>query len=119
MMVPGGAVAGWKQLGWKENTPPIKNEEAAAVRRVTFSGGVKFQDVAPTKTKNLSADIEEIASSWWKEREGYQATLGAFQVKSLGAVSYKEKIEKCNYARDELIKARFAIAEAEIVKLFD
>ena len=62
----------------------------------------------------LSEDILVIVNKWYKERSGYQTTLNAFQVKSLGAISYKDTIAKCNLVRDELMKARFKLAEEEL-----
>jgi len=55
----------------------------------------------------------------WRERESYQVSVNSFQVKSLGAISYKDTIAKCNKARDERIKARFKIAEEALIKGYD
>jgi hypothetical protein len=80
---------------------------------------VKFVGVEPTEIKKLSEDIFDIAHKWWKERKGYAATISAFQTKSLGEASYKDKIRRCNGARDELIKARLDVAEAELLRGLD
>jgi len=69
--------------------------------------------------KSLHEDILEIVNKWYKERSGYQATMNAFQVKSLGAISYKETIAKCDLARDELMRARFKLAEVELANAHD
>ena len=74
----------------------------------------QIQPVIPRKMNGLSEDILVIVNKWYKERSGYQTTLNAFQVKSLGAISYKDTIAKCNLARDELMKARFKLAEEEL-----
>lgn len=65
---------------------------------------------------SLAEDILGIVNKWYKERSGYQTTVNAFQVKSLGLISYKDTIAKCNLARDELMKARFKLAEEDLAK---
>jgi len=68
---------------------------------------------------SLSEDILAIVNKWHKERSSYQATLNAFQVKSLGTISYKDMIAKCDLVRDELMKARFKLAEEELARAVD
>lgn len=106
----------------KENIPLTEHKKAEswastfASKRIMAATGMKFKEVERTKFKTLAEDLLDISNSWLKEREGYQDTINAFQNKSLGVASFKEKIQKCNEGRDGLIRARFEAAEAEIVK---
>jgi len=82
----------------------------------SFRGPLKVQGVVPRKMNSLSEDILGIVNKWHKERSGYQTTLNSFQVKSLGIISYRDTIAKCDLARDELMKARFKLAEEELAR---
>lgn len=69
--------------------------------------------------KKMQSEIADIANTWWSEREGYQVTLSKFQNKGLGAISYRDRIQKCNNARDQLVRSVFEDAEKMIVKQYD
>jgi hypothetical protein len=69
--------------------------------------------------KKMQSEIADIANTWWSERAGYQDTLSKFQNKGLGAISYRDRIQKCNNARDQLVRSVFEDVEKTIVKQYD
>ncbi|KAG9242092.1 hypothetical protein BJ878DRAFT_544587 [Calycina marina] len=103
---------------WNNRMKEAFDEATAALSSsyTSFRTGVdiKVQGVTSRKMNSLEEDVLDIVNRWHKERSGYQTTMNAFQVKSLGIISYKDVITKCSKARDELLKARFELAEEEL-----
>jgi hypothetical protein len=127
----GSEVSHYANPPWMESNPRDSAQSMESARNVLYSRNVLTSPARNSEVtgkenlgkmidrKKMQSEIADIANTWWSERDGYQVTLSKFQNKGLGAISYRDRIQKCNNARDQLVRSVFEDAEKMIVKQHD